>query len=248
MFPKGTKKGVTMSRNGWEEGTIVLPSADFTRLRQLLQQAHQQHQERVYELTQVCWRGLTRHEQDRPREYRAAVEIFLDEQMVDNRQAARRAADGTTPYVGGPWRDLTIREARTLLDSPMNTIKPSRVQKGDMEFPSNRTTEFLAGEALITFHREPRTVNWTVNSRFEPLKSSLSHPLMQVLKKQLDELRWTSETGGVIERAEGVVCAYGPVGADWDPDKCVPYTTSRGEKVTKSLLARMSLKKSRMAA
>lgn len=40
-----------MSKNEWEHGTIVLPSSEFAKVRQAVQQADTAHKERVFELT-----------------------------------------------------------------------------------------------------------------------------------------------------------------------------------------------------
>lgn len=49
----------------WEQerGDIILPSAEFAAVRQAVQKAVQDHQEKVFEETQTFWKGLTRKEQ-----------------------------------------------------------------------------------------------------------------------------------------------------------------------------------------
>ncbi|MBE4719520.1 hypothetical protein [Pseudarthrobacter sp. AB1] len=231
----------------WEDGTVTLPSSDFTALRRSLESAEKDLQDRTYELTQQCWRGIPRREQDRPREYRAAVEMFLEDRTADNRRTTRGPMRSVTLVID-PWEELAIIEARKLLGSPGNYVKPARVQKGDLEFANNRTTEFAAHESAISFDREKRTVSWRIRSQFAPLADSLGHPLMQLMTGALEALRWTSETGGYVERSGEIIRAYGPLGAEAYPDLCLPYITSRGEQVTQADLDRKRSIQSRMAA
>jgi hypothetical protein len=48
-----------MSHNDRERGTIKLPSVEFARIRQAIQDDATAHREQVYALTQEFWKGLS---------------------------------------------------------------------------------------------------------------------------------------------------------------------------------------------
>jgi hypothetical protein len=239
-----------MRGNEWETGTVVLPSSDFSKVRQAVERAEKDHQHRVFGLTQECWFGMSRHEQDRADEYDAAVADFIFLKTSSNRRTGSLVGHshlGLHTMSADPWLDEAIREAKRLLARRPDQFKPARVQKGDIEFPTNRTTHFIACEAEIVFE-DRRTVTWSVISRNFPLEVSASHPASMALRDELSNVRWSPGTGGGIEGNDGVVAAYGPIGADVAPHRCLPFATSRGKKVTQADLDRMIVRQARRAA
>ncbi|NKX55961.1 hypothetical protein [Arthrobacter mobilis] len=61
-----------MGHREWEEDRVKLPAAGFACLRKAIQDADSAHKEKVSEMTQDCWKTLTRKEQTDLDVYRTA--------------------------------------------------------------------------------------------------------------------------------------------------------------------------------
>lgn len=244
-----------MGRNEWEHGTIVLPSSEFAKVRQAMQQAETAHKEKVFELAQEFWKGLTRKQQTDPGEYRAAGRKFFTERYRDESRyggygsygsyGRNRAADEAANNVLGDFSEVT--------EMRYNQDKPARVLKADMKFPTNRTTHFDAG-GYVSFDKTNNTVDWDVQEGSNAVERARSHPMADNFFQALDKVAWTRGTGGVFtgndeysrdDAHEGgganyVTTAFGPVGAEHSPNHCRPYTDSKGVKVTERDLEQIS--------
>ncbi|MHA7295185.1 hypothetical protein [Arthrobacter sp. HLT1-21] len=147
-----------------------LASAEFGRVRQVLRTKDHARKEKAFELTQDAWKSMSRKEQTDPNAYRQAVSGWYD------RTAAR-----VDPYGD---RSGKPTEKRAVLDAALDRLysvasegKPARVRKGDMEFPTNRTTQFSAGPAEITFDRKTNSVEWDVLENNWAVEKATIHPL-----------------------------------------------------------------------
>lgn len=244
-----------MSKNEWEHGTIVLPSSEFAKVRQAVQQADTAHKERVFELTQEFWKGLTRKQQTDSAEYQAAGRKFFEERYREDSpyrgygsygSAARRSAeDEATNNALGDFSEVT--------EMRYSQSKPARVLKSDMQFPSNRTTSFDAG-GHVSFDKASNTVTWDVDENNHAVEHARSSPKAAAFFDAIGKVAWTRGTGGVFtgndeyrrdDDNEGgganyVTDAFGPVGADQSPTHCRPYTDSKGVRVTERDLERIA--------
>ena len=236
-----------MSRNEWEHGTIVLPSSEFAKVRQAVQQADTAHKEKVFELTQEFWKGLTRKQQTDPAEYRAAGMKFVADRYRKERHYGgygsygyserSRADDEAANTALGGFSEVTgIHNGQS---------KPARVLKSDMQFPTNRTTSFDAG-GYVSFDKSNNSVTWDVAENNHAVEHARDSPKAAALFEAMGKVAWTRGTGGVFtgndEDSRGddyeggganyVTDAFGPVGAEQAPDHCRPYTDSKGVRVT----------------
>lgn len=244
-----------MSKNEWEHGTIVLPSSEFAKVRQAMQQADTTHKEKVFELTQEFWKGLTRKQQTDPAEYREAGRKFFADRYREERRyggygdygssASRRADDESVNSALGDFSEVT--------EMRYGQSKPARVLKSDMRFPSNRTTSFYAG-GHVSFDKENNTVTWDVDENNHAVERARADPKAAAFFDAISKVAWTRGTGGVFtgndencrdDEYEGgganyVTDAYGPVGAEASPTHCRPYTDSKGVRVTERDLERIA--------
>lgn len=212
-----------MSRNEWEHGTIKLPAAEFAKVRRAVQAADQQHRQAMFDAAQRFWKSLSRKEQTDRVACRAAAHQFCYD-------PANPVPEGTP----------------TVLSRGLRGDKPTRVLRSDMNFPTNRTVRFDAGdEATVYFDRERRTVTWDVPSNNHAVESARQSPVGQALFAALDRVRWTHGTGGVIVGNDeynqdandvgggGNYCtgAYGYVGIAEQPTHVGPFTNGKGQHV-----------------
>lgn len=230
-----------MSNSDWEQGTIVLPSAEFAKVRQAVQQAEAKHLGHVYDLTQEFWTGLSRKQQTDGAAYREASMLFSNAKADELERARSRWR--TTPDDLGKADALSDFSEAVELD--WRTGKPARVLKSDMKFPTNRTTVFSSPDFDMTFDKQNNTVHWHVPENNHAVDDAHNHPVSKALFGALGDVRWTRGTGGVFtgndeyrndDQGEGggsnyVTTAFGPIGAERAIGHCQPFLDSKGKRV-----------------
>ncbi|HEX9229732.1 MAG TPA: hypothetical protein VF885_24305 [Arthrobacter sp.] len=229
-----------------EHGDIVLPSAEFAAVRQAVQKAEHEHQMKVFEETQTFWKGLTRKEQTDPEAYRAA----LRKHTAERRRLLESALQGWGRRSVTPHAEEIIDDVDWRL-SLARDAKPARVLKADLPFPTNRTTEFRAGEGFVTFKKDSNTVVWETGQYRNVIDKARSSPAGAALFEAIRKVKWTRGTGGVFygnnenhseeawDRGDYATTAYGPIGAASEPSRCQEYTDSKGTRVTDRDLTRI---------
>lgn len=229
-----------------QHGEIILPSAEFAAVRQAVQKATHEHQSKVFDETQAFWKGLTRKEQTDPAAYTAALQRYMDakhKQLYPAQSYSSWSRPAPPPFTEEfvddvKWR-LGLRRGG----------KPARVLKSDLPFPTNRTTSFPAGEGAVSFDKDTSTVRWSTGENRGATERAHNSAAGTALFNRLKTVKWTRNTGGIImgnnEYAEdagrGDECstAYGPLGAAQEPSRCLPYTDSKGNKVTDADLSKL---------
>ncbi|ACL42002.1 hypothetical protein Achl_4051 (plasmid) [Pseudarthrobacter chlorophenolicus A6] len=228
-----------------EHGEIILPSAEFAAARQAAQKAEHEHQSRVFDETQSFWKGLTRKEQTDPAAYEAARRKMID--------ARRHAIDSARRSWGS--RSITPHAEQLVddLDTRLTLYRgqpPARVLKSDIPFPTNRTTEFPAGEGSITFDKDSNKVSFDTGQYRDVIAKARNSPAGTALFAKLQTVKWTRGTGGIFhgdnelndeetDRGQYVTTAYGPIGAAQEPSHCQEYTDSKGNRVTRAELSKL---------
>lgn len=212
-----------MSKYEWERGTIKLPTAEFAKVRQAVQGAALKVKTEAYEHTQTAWKSMTRKEQTNPVAYRDAVRRWVHQ----------------VPQ--GPAR----AEAWEMLGGYDGMAKPARVKKSDVDFPTNRTTEFSHDGAYVSFDRKNSTMTWDVAENNRAVKHAHEGWLGEAVFGALDEVKWTGyNTGGVLVGNDEYnreaaydggggnypTAGFGPIGALQAPNHTAPYTDSKGRK------------------
>lgn len=227
-----------------EHGDIVLPSAEFAAVRQAVQKAAHEHQEKVFDETQVFWEGLTRKEQTDPDAYRAA----RTRHVAERKRLTESALQSWGRRSVTPHAEEIIDDVDWRLTLPRGA-KPARVLKSDLPFPTNRTTEFAAGEGSVTFNKESNTVHWDTGQYRDVISKARNSVAGAALFSRIKDVKWTRGTGGVLmgndeyaeDAGQGERCytAYGPIGAAQEPSSCEEYTDSKGNRVGRNELRKL---------
>ena len=229
-----------MSNNESEYGTIVLPSAEYAKVRQAVQQSETERLEDVYALTQEFWKGLSRKQQTDAVAYQEAVRQWV-EAKTNELERARRSWRGTEADRRKLRALAYVHEA---LEVDWRTGKSARVLKSDMEFPTNRTTVFSGTDFTLSFDKGSNTVTWDVPDNNRAVEDAHAHPAAANFFAALAHVRWTRGTGGVFhgndeyhrdggDGEDYVTTAFGPVGAERAIGHCEPYLDSKGNQVTR---------------
>lgn len=227
-----------------EHGEITLPSAEFAAVRQSVQKAVHDHQARVFDETQAFWKGLTRMEQTDPTSYEAARRRFVERHYQAISDARHSWGRSVSPHAEDLVDDLSWRLQLR------HDQGPARVLKSDIDFPTNRTTDFSAGEGHISFDKATNTVTFDTGQYRNVIKKARNSPAGLAFFDRLRAVKWTRGTGGVFhgddeisheetDRGRYVGAAYGPIGAAREPSYCEEYTDSKGNRVTRDDLSKL---------
>lgn len=208
-----------MSCYEWSHGEIILPSAAFSPFRKAVQDAMHAKWKKAFDDSQRFWKSLTPRQKADWEEFRKAL------------NAAR--FDEDTMWLIDPMRR---REPR-----------PRRVKQSDVDWPTNRTTEFHESDLSLSFRRETRTLVYNVMENNHAREHAAHTTLHRVFDDQIRKVRWTYGTGGVIlgndeyNREGGyeyeggggsyVVAAYGYIGAREAPVSVGEFLNGKGQMV-----------------
>lgn len=224
----------------WEAGTITLPSAEFARVRQAVQEADRAFKEQVFTDCQTFWKGLTRKEQTDPAAYKAAVTTYDNETYRSTQSSCRFWSEKAEA------ERLATRQRRWAVSAQLQRClrvgKPSRVLQADMNFPTNKTTDFRFDDGSITFDREKRTVRWETDENRRGVENARNSARGKALFTALKTVKWTAGTGGVLSGndeynqeddnsgggANYDTVGYGPIGVRFAPTKTGDYDTPTG--------------------
>lgn len=193
-----------MSRNEWERGTIVLPTAAVAQIKQALRKAQNEMHDAVLA------------------EAKRLEPIYVD-------QKPRRAhfpagLPETRSEAAGYAYDVIVSR----FCDRVGKAKTGRVVPADLrwvvgERATNRTTSFHCGAASVTF--DGRKLHWEVADNNHAVDTARAQFLWRTLEQALRSVKWTRGTGGIIagndeynEDAWGasgdyITARYGPLGA-----------------------------------
>lgn len=229
-----------------QHGEIVLPSAEFAAVRQAVQKATHEHQTKVFDETQMFWKGLTRKEQTDPAAYNKALQTYMD---AKHRQLhPLQASSFWSRPAPAPFTEEFLDDVQWRLNLRYGA-KPARVLKSDLPFPTNRTTSFPAGEGSVEFDKDNNMVHWSTSENRGATERAHNSAAGKALFDRLNTVKWTRNTGGIIVgndeyaqdagRSDECTVAYGPIGAAQEPSRCEEYTDSKGYRVSRADLSKL---------
>ena len=208
-----------MSCYEWSHGEIILPSAAFSEVRKAVQDAMHAKWKKAFDDSQRFWKSLTPRQKSDWDEFRKALNA--------------RRFDLDTMWLCDPMR--------------RGQPKPRRTLQSDVDWPTNRTTDFHESDLSLGFRRETRTLVFSVGENNHAREHADNTTLAVTFYDQMRKVRWTHGTGGVIlgndeyNREAGysheggggsyVVAAYGYIGAKEAPSHVTQFRNGKGEWV-----------------
>ena len=243
-----------------------------------MQSEAQERTQAVFDHTQKFWKEIPTKARRDPEMYARAVHVYVygnQQYTVRNGRHSHEMREPDLPNfpgVGVSYRGTDDSLASAVYDhltrvmwSSHNTDKtgPRRVLKSDLEFPTNKTTRFRTSDndGFIGFDRDRSTVSWAVSENNHAVDSARNDPMFGRLVQELEQVRWTRGTGGVItgndeynrdDHGEGggsnyVTDAFGPIGAERAASDCREFTDSKGVRHTRRSMADDAIKTAKQA-
>lgn len=217
-----------MSRWEEERGEIKLPSAEFAAVRQAVQAAVAKDREKTLKMMERAY-------SEAPKEALRNIHVFEEHlySTVGSGWTAR-------PRYDFPDEDLRWRLSQKMVGEGGRLKKPRAAFLGPA--PTNRTLSFDARDGVLIFDPKKKTVLWAVDSNNHAVDHARNTTVFGAFMEALTKVKWTRGTGGVFagndeyhsEAREvgsgGAYCtgAFGPIGAEEEPNCFEPFTDSAG--------------------
>ena len=236
-----------MSRYEWERGEIKLPSAEFARVRQTIADVDMKHKQKLFDLSQEFWKGLTAKEKADPASYAQAYVTFSKKHSHVRRNGWVGSGCNETISDLPDGLDEAVRFRRYNYKAKKAITRPKRVLKEDIDFPTNRSVSFgTAGDdGALTFDKKTNVVHWGVSENNHAVDAAHDSDMGKAFFAVLKTVKWTRGTGGYIrgnneyhsdpdnngDGAHYISDGFGPVGADADPHSTDGYWMADGKYV-----------------
>lgn len=204
-----------MSVYEWEAGTIKVPTAEFTGVKQAVLDVALAHNKALYDASQTFWKMLPPGAKKDASRYRKWAHAFC----YGNDPSDKWDYDPkipTMPPLGGrsqgrvssgfrvmDYHDPKIDWLRDDLEQLLTWKclkgdKPRRCLKTDIPAITNRTTSVYYDDFSIGFDRSTSTVRWTVDENNHACDRAHAHPYAIALFGALNRVTWTRGSGGEI--------------------------------------------------
>lgn len=171
-----------MSNKEWEEGTILIPSSEWTSLKRSVIDTfnagmHQNFRlaERTY--SHILEAGRTQ----RGFNYKDEAIAFLTRFNL-NWQSMYLIEDS----MFSPFKDGSLRR------------KPLKPKKKNFPFATNKTSSLDLGHAVVTLHNNLKQLHWRVLESDHAVEMAHTHPVAKTIFSRLKEIKWKRGSGGVI--------------------------------------------------
>lgn len=175
-----------MAMNEWEEGTLVLPSAEFSKLRRELVNQHNAHQNELFEQSK---------------------RVYQEVKNTPNLKAIQQNHNGLNFRIWDVGQQLRLNETDVaailgaLLKYTPGTGNPPTLKaplKKDFPQVKVATDELSNDEVSLTFNAKTREVVWCVPENKGAIGRAWKSHLGRGFKQALSQVKWTRDTGGVF--------------------------------------------------
>lgn len=225
-----------MSHEEWEHGRITLPRDQFTKVRRAFVDRHNELEQRAYDAAKKAWDEATPKQKKDSNFLRDRIDKLTERKT---RWAGdRRFYSYQLPVDDG--ESEVRKRAADLLQLNRWNADPRPPQKKNMNTLPAAATSFDGGEdhgGYVSFQQENGTVSWEVGGNHASEQAAYSWT-SACLKKELEGVKWTRSSGGVIHQGSETtrtrpMVSYGPAGLAEAPEVLSGlYTRSDGTKLT----------------
>lgn len=181
-----------MSRNEWESGTIIIPTAQWAKFKKQLRDRYNVENDRVYEVALKLHEALlTLGKGKRNFDWRSALAALM-----------RETTRGYGYYAQVKLKydlddDLHYKVQNAIL--PHDAKRPLKPLKKDFPRATEKTVHFKADyPGQITFDDEQHAVRWSVDENNHAIETARESIMGVALFRALEAVQWTRNSGGVI--------------------------------------------------
>jgi hypothetical protein len=184
-----------MSKYGWEQGTIVLPSVSIAPLRNALNAYMNTLHTRALTDARNFW-SLKAKQTRSTKLYTERVQAYISE--VGRASTPSTSLYSYSPRPSNAYTEDQLYDLSDLLSSVASSPRRLTAEEIAKHFPkcTNRTTSWPVGhEASISL--KGRVVSWSVADNNHSVERAHDEPIASVFFGFLGKVKWTRGTGGV---------------------------------------------------
>lgn len=168
--------GGDLSCYEWEEGTLKIPSSEWSDLKKSVRDAYNILQRKKYK------KSLKFYEQ--------LIGLSKGQRGFDFKKEAGMLLRSPE------YNDIMYISTANMFSGKSN--KPLKPKKKDFPEANNRTTKFYLDGCSIIFNNETREALWFVPENNHARDYARTNPVAKVFLGRLEKIKWTTKTGGVF--------------------------------------------------
>ena len=213
-----------MSRNDWEKGDIVIPTAQWTGFKKALRDAYNRAQTQDFDLAQKLFEAVKLAKKgERNVDWAKAVEAEFDK--VERASRYRYDQPKYEFKLSSFW---DLRQILLVTEASTGKTKLRAPMKKSFAPATGKTMDFPAGDGRIFLIDAKRIVQWHVSENNHAVDNARGSYMGRALFELLAKVTWTRGSGGALigndeynrdaakEYAGGggsyICSAYGPLG------------------------------------
>jgi hypothetical protein len=185
-----------MSRNGWERGTLKLPSAAWAPFKKALQEGMTKHKEQDYELALKLHATLV--EQKKGKRGFDLKKAFNEEFLAEVRDTSysQWGGGGLVPkYQFQTVEHYDVKKSILGNEATPGLYKP---QKKDFPKYTAATLTFTGDSCSVHLNNATREVTWDTDDGNHSVDHAHASALGRLVFQLLKQVKWTRNTGGTI--------------------------------------------------
>jgi hypothetical protein len=173
-----------MSRYEWEEGTIILPSAEYADVKREVRSAYNKMMNTLYTVGGKMWEAI----REDGASFQEAYKRFAAPKTID--------ADLANPLPEQYQTEWLLKRAMYRKDHD-RALKPRRK---DLPRKTNRDVDYTPpiSEWSLRFNNDSRKVLWHVPENNHACEHAHRHPVPQAFFRRMNRVDWTRSSGGKI--------------------------------------------------
>jgi hypothetical protein len=188
-----------MSRNGWERGTLKLPSAAWAPFKKGLQEGMSKHKEADYALALKLHAALVEQKKGkRGFDLKAAFDAEFAAEEASRLGSSWGWSSGPRTQKKYPFVTVNYYEVKKSILGKEETPGLYKPQKKDFPKCTSATLSFSGDSCSVTLDNAKREVTWATDDGNHSVEHAHESALGKLVFELLRQVKWTRNTGGTI--------------------------------------------------